>query len=241
VTRAATLGSRYEVRSAGMASVIRAGSDSYVAVSPSGETTVVTISGTVDMSAGGAQVTVPAGSSTTVSAPGATPLPVRPRAGACAVPGADASADSGAVAYERIRAGCHNASAAACELREAETQAVAPDITRINTETDRRAYAGRITTEGPLWPQERCAWSPASKDDEAALAKARRRAWHGDAGALAMRGSPRGPPAASGASCKAGRVREPRVPASRYAVRGPCPWDRTRGTSYWLGAATGGG
>ena len=36
VTRAVALGSRYEVRSAGMASVIRAGSDSYVTVSPNG-------------------------------------------------------------------------------------------------------------------------------------------------------------------------------------------------------------
>jgi hypothetical protein len=73
VTRAVTLGSRYEVHSAGMASVIRAGSDSYVSVSPTGETTVVTISGTVDTTAGGVDISVPAGSSTTVSAPGATP------------------------------------------------------------------------------------------------------------------------------------------------------------------------
>jgi hypothetical protein len=78
VSSAVTLGSRYEVRTPGMASVIRAGSDSYVAVTPNGETTVVTISGTVDTSAGGADVSVPAGSSTTVSGPGATPLPVRP-------------------------------------------------------------------------------------------------------------------------------------------------------------------
>jgi hypothetical protein len=73
VTRAVTLGGRYEVRSAGMASVIRAGSDSYVTVAPDGETTVVTIRGTVDTSAGGAEVSVPAGSSTTFSAPGDTP------------------------------------------------------------------------------------------------------------------------------------------------------------------------
>ena len=72
ITRAVTLGSRYEVRSAGMASVIRAGSDSYVTVSPSGETTVVTISGTVDTTAGGVAVSVPAGSSTTATAPGAS-------------------------------------------------------------------------------------------------------------------------------------------------------------------------
>jgi hypothetical protein len=72
ITRAVTLGSRYEVRSAGMASVIRAGSDSYVTVSQSGETTVVTISGTVDTTAGGVAVSVPAGSSTTVTAPGAS-------------------------------------------------------------------------------------------------------------------------------------------------------------------------
>jgi len=80
VTRAVALGSRYEVRSAGMASVIRAGSDSYVTVSPNGETSVVTISGTVDTSAGGTEVSVPAGSSTTVSSPGATPAPVRTEA-----------------------------------------------------------------------------------------------------------------------------------------------------------------
>ena len=77
VTSAVTSGSRYEVRSAGMTSVIRAGSDSYVTVSPDGETTVVTISGTVDTTAGGIEVSVPAGSSATVSGPGATPLPVR--------------------------------------------------------------------------------------------------------------------------------------------------------------------
>jgi len=76
VTRAVALGSRYEVRNAGMASVIRAGSDSYVTVSPDGETSVVTISGTVDTSAGGAEVSVPAGSSSTVSGPGATPAPI---------------------------------------------------------------------------------------------------------------------------------------------------------------------
>ena len=77
VTSAVTSGSRYEVRSAGMASVIRAGSDSYVIVSPDGETTVVTISGTVDTSAGGVEVSVPAGSSATVSGPGGAPHPVR--------------------------------------------------------------------------------------------------------------------------------------------------------------------
>jgi hypothetical protein len=73
VTRAVTLGSRYEVRTAGMASVIRAGSDSSVTVTPTGETTVVTINGTVDTSAGGVDVSVPAGSSTTVSGPANTP------------------------------------------------------------------------------------------------------------------------------------------------------------------------
>ena len=78
VTRAVTLGSRYEVRSAGMASVIRAGSDSYVTVSPSGETTVVTISGTVDTTANGVDVAVLAGSSTTASAAGAAARPNTP-------------------------------------------------------------------------------------------------------------------------------------------------------------------
>jgi hypothetical protein len=83
VTRAVALGSRYEVRSAAMASVIRAGSDSYVSVSPTGETTIVTINGTVDASAGGVDVSVPAGSSTTVTSVGMTssvhiPAPTTP-------------------------------------------------------------------------------------------------------------------------------------------------------------------
>src|SRR5438445_9846338 len=73
VTRAVALGSRYEVRTAGMASVIRAGSDSYVTVSPSGETTLVTISGTVDTTAAGAEVAVPAGSSRTANPPQPVP------------------------------------------------------------------------------------------------------------------------------------------------------------------------
>ena len=80
VTRAVALGSRYEVRTAGMASVIRAGSDSYVTVSPDGTTSVVTVLGTVDTSAAGAEVTVPAGSSTTVSSSGSTPAPIRSEA-----------------------------------------------------------------------------------------------------------------------------------------------------------------
>jgi hypothetical protein len=78
VTRAVTLGSRYEVHSAGMASVIRAGSDSYVSVSPDGETTVVTISGTVDTTTNGVDLSVPAGSSTTVSAAASVPQPNPP-------------------------------------------------------------------------------------------------------------------------------------------------------------------
>src|SRR5216110_805742 len=78
VTRAVTQGSRYEVHTAGTASVIRAGSDSYVTVSPTGETTVVTISGTVDTTANGVDVSVPAGSSTTVSAAGSLSQPNRP-------------------------------------------------------------------------------------------------------------------------------------------------------------------
>jgi hypothetical protein len=73
VARAVTLGSRYEVRTAGMASVIRAGSDSSVTVTPTGETTIVTISGTVDTSAGGVDVSVPAGASTTVNGPADSP------------------------------------------------------------------------------------------------------------------------------------------------------------------------
>ena len=76
VTRTVGSGGRYEVRSGAMASVIRAGSGSYVEVND-GETTVVATSGSVETSAGGATVTVPAGSSTTVSSPGDAPTPPR--------------------------------------------------------------------------------------------------------------------------------------------------------------------
>src|SRR5216117_1121621 len=59
VTRAVALGSRYEVRSAGMASVIRAGSDSYVVVGPNGETTVTSTSGPADLATDTGDVSVP--------------------------------------------------------------------------------------------------------------------------------------------------------------------------------------
>ena len=78
VTRTVTSSSRYEVRSAAMASVIRAGSGSYVAVGASGETTVVAIAGSVETSAGGDSVTIPAGSATTVSGNSAAPLALAP-------------------------------------------------------------------------------------------------------------------------------------------------------------------
>src|SRR5207245_8016856 len=70
-------GGRYEVHSAAMASVIRAGSGFYLAVSEDGATSITATSGTVDATAGGATVTLPAGESTTVSAPGQTPSPLQ--------------------------------------------------------------------------------------------------------------------------------------------------------------------
>jgi hypothetical protein len=75
---AQTLGSggRYEVRSAAMAAVIRAGSDVYVTVGDDGTTTVTTVTGSVETSAGGDTVTVLAGTSTTVPGPGQTPAPL---------------------------------------------------------------------------------------------------------------------------------------------------------------------
>ncbi|HEV8535517.1 MAG TPA: FecR domain-containing protein [Candidatus Limnocylindria bacterium] len=75
VARTLGSGGRYEVRSPGMASVIRAGSGSYVAVTDTGATTVVATEGTVETSAGGTVVAVPAGASTTVAGPGSTPAP----------------------------------------------------------------------------------------------------------------------------------------------------------------------
>ena len=77
VSRTVGSGGRYEVRSGALASVIRAGSGSYVAVS-GGEATVVATAGSVETSAGGTTVTVPAGSATTVSSPVATPAPPQP-------------------------------------------------------------------------------------------------------------------------------------------------------------------
>jgi len=59
VTRAVALGSRYEVRSSGMASVIRAGTGSYVVVGPNGETTVTSTSGPADLATDTGDVSVP--------------------------------------------------------------------------------------------------------------------------------------------------------------------------------------
>jgi hypothetical protein len=63
---------RYEVRTAAMASVIRAGSGSLVIVGPDGETTVVAIDGSVETTADGISLTLPAGKKTTVT-PGHPP------------------------------------------------------------------------------------------------------------------------------------------------------------------------
>jgi hypothetical protein len=79
VTKTVASGGRYEVRSAAMASVIRAGSGSLVAVAPGGDTTVVATTGSVETSAGGISVTVPAGAATIVTAAG-TPSPPEPTA-----------------------------------------------------------------------------------------------------------------------------------------------------------------
>jgi hypothetical protein len=64
--------SRFEVHSAAMASVIRAGSNSYVVVGPDGETQVVVTEGTVETAGAGVTVTVAAGSSTSIAV-GSTP------------------------------------------------------------------------------------------------------------------------------------------------------------------------
>jgi hypothetical protein len=79
LSRTLSVDSRFEVRSAAMASVIRAGSDSYVVVGPGGETTVVATVGTVETAGAGVTVTVGAGSGTSVavgsapSSPGPAP------------------------------------------------------------------------------------------------------------------------------------------------------------------------
>jgi hypothetical protein len=64
--------SRFEVHSAAMASVIRAGSNSYVVVGPDGETQVVVTEGTVETAGAGVTVAVAAGSSTSITV-GSTP------------------------------------------------------------------------------------------------------------------------------------------------------------------------
>ena len=63
-------GGRYEVHSAAMASVIRAGSGFYVVVDADGTTSLTATSGTLDATMGGATITLPVGTSATVSAPG---------------------------------------------------------------------------------------------------------------------------------------------------------------------------
>lgn len=83
LSRTLSGGSRFDVHSPAMASVIRAGSGSYVVVGPDGETTIVATQGSVQTEGGGVSVTVDAGSSTSVSvgstpsspAPGSAPVP----------------------------------------------------------------------------------------------------------------------------------------------------------------------
>ncbi|TMF68003.1 MAG: FecR domain-containing protein, partial [Chloroflexi bacterium] len=77
VSRALSAESRYEVRSAALAAVIRAGSGSFVAVDANGETTIVATEGSVQADAGGVSVTLPAGTTTRVVAgsPPSSPVP----------------------------------------------------------------------------------------------------------------------------------------------------------------------
>jgi hypothetical protein len=98
LSRTLSVDSRFEVRSAAMASVIRAGSDSYVVVGPGGETTVVATVGTVETAGAGVTVTVSAGSGTSVavgsapSSPGPAPSPApQPTPAPSATPSATAT------------------------------------------------------------------------------------------------------------------------------------------------------
>src|ERR671930_2231900 len=99
ISRSLSVGSRFEVRTLAMASVIRAGSGSLVVVTPDGETTVVATEGTVEADAAGVSRTVAAGNSTTAAVgsapsspePVATPV-VRPTAHPSATPTATPSA-----------------------------------------------------------------------------------------------------------------------------------------------------
>jgi hypothetical protein len=50
-----------------------------------------------------------------------------------------------------------------------------------------------------------------------------------------MRGFLGDPPAASASELQGGEGARARAPASRYAVRGPHPWDRTRSQAARLG------
>ncbi len=55
----------------------------------------------------------------------------------------------------------------------------------------------------------------------------------GERGLRAMRGCPGAPSEISAVAARGrrmGRVRERATPRPRFAVRGPCPWDRTRRT-----------
>src|SRR3989441_4495923 len=75
VARTIASGSRYEVHSAAMASVIRAGSSSFVAVLPGGETTVVATAGSVEASARGASARGAAAPRPPAAPPGASAAP----------------------------------------------------------------------------------------------------------------------------------------------------------------------
>jgi hypothetical protein len=77
ITSALSPSSRYEVRTAATAAVVRAGSTVQVEVADAGDTTVAALDGGVDTGAGGSTVSVTSGRQTVI-ATGATPAPPTP-------------------------------------------------------------------------------------------------------------------------------------------------------------------
>src|SRR5207247_368514 len=159
VARTIASGSRYEVHSAAMASVIRAGSSSFVAVLPGGETTVVATAGSVETSAGetsagGTAITVPAGAAAAMRAAG-TPPPQTPAAGARSAPKASQSAATASVKLAAATAPAVEPTAApkpaAAPERVAAARAAAPEpLTSARSTAPERVAAARAAAPEPV-------------------------------------------------------------------------------------------
>jgi hypothetical protein len=185
VNRTVSAGSRYEVRSSAMASVIRAGSGSVIVVGSDGVTSVLATEGDVDTTANGVSVTLPAGSGTTMAA-GSTPAPPRPAAAAqpaaapspsalpvvaAATPAPTSTPGTNGLADSEAKGGSSRTQATEPRASAEPSSAPAPAVDNVNAsaepvaKTDPPTKVGEVKNTGAVGASEPAkAVEPVTKD-----------------------------------------------------------------------------